>query len=151
MLGNIYKVNSSSQLNTIAPWSKDGGFLIMSCPLFTGRLKPSKEGQKGTNKWLLEDPNLVVANEAHTMKSSLVQFKAKYVDPIIEGLHTDSDASERRLSLRKLHVLKRDLDPKINRADVTAIEADLPSKIEYSITIHMTGLQEQAYNMVEVE
>src|SRR6185437_10049388 len=63
------------------------------------------------------------------------------------GLYADSTASERRLSLRKLHVLKRDLEPKISRADIAAIEKDMPSKTEFFITLPLTPLQAKAYDI----
>lgn len=77
---------------------------------------------------------------------NMVQFKSKYSEPIREGLYSDSTVQERRKALRKLHVLKRDLDPKINRADISAIEQDMPSKTEYFITIPLTDLQKEVYN-----
>jgi SNF2 family DNA or RNA helicase len=78
---------------------------------------------------------------------NIVQFRAKYSEPINAGLHSDSSAKERRVSLKKLHVLKRDLDPKINRADISAIEKDMPSKTEFFITIPLTETQAEAYNI----
>lgn len=77
---------------------------------------------------------------------SLVQFKAKYSEPIKEGLYSDSTASERRTSARKLLVLKRDLDPKICRADISAIAKDMPNKAEFFITIPLTTVQKDAYS-----
>ncbi|EXJ93120.1 hypothetical protein A1O3_01677 [Capronia epimyces CBS 606.96] len=78
---------------------------------------------------------------------TIVHFRSKYSEPIIEGLYSDSSAFERRLCLRKLHVLKRDLDPKINRADISAIEKDMPTKTEFFITVPLTELQKRAYNI----
>jgi SNF2 family DNA or RNA helicase len=75
------------------------------------------------------------------------QFRSKYATPISEGLYNDSDTFARRNSLRKLHVLKRNLDPKISRADITAIADDLPSKTEFFITVPLTKLQTKAYNL----
>ena len=77
----------------------------------------------------------------------LAQFKSKYVEPIIAGLYADSDPWERRLSLRKLHVLKRDVEPKVDRADISAIRKDLPPKTEYFITLPPTELQRAAYDI----
>ncbi len=75
------------------------------------------------------------------------QFRSKYAIPISEGLWTDSDPIDRRLSLRRLHVLKKNLDPKISRADITAIADDLSSKTEFFITVPLTKLQVKAYNL----
>ena len=74
------------------------------------------------------------------------QFKAKYSEPIEYGLYSDSTDLDRRTSLRKLHVLKRDLDPKIDRADITAIAQDMPLKTELYLTVPLTRLQVKAYN-----
>ncbi|PGH01216.1 hypothetical protein AJ79_07987 [Helicocarpus griseus UAMH5409] len=75
-----------------------------------------------------------------------VQFKAKYIEPIEEGLYADSTAWERRKSLKKLQVLKKDIDPKLNRADVSVLKGSLPPKVEFVITVPLTRLQEQAYD-----
>ena len=77
----------------------------------------------------------------------LAQFKSKYVEPIVAGLYADSTPWERRLSLRKLHVLKRDVEPKVDRADISAIRKDLPPKTEYFITLPPTELQRAAYDI----
>jgi SNF2 family DNA or RNA helicase len=75
------------------------------------------------------------------------QFRSKYAIPIAEGLWNDSDIFDRRTSLRKLHVLKKNLDPKISRADITAIADDLPPKTEFFITVPLTKLQIKAYDL----
>ncbi|OAX83009.1 hypothetical protein ACJ72_02640 [Emergomyces africanus] len=75
-----------------------------------------------------------------------VQFKAKYIEPIQEGLYADSSQWERRQSLKKLQVLKKDIDPKLNRADISVLKGSLPPKVEFVITVPLTPFQEQAYN-----
>jgi SNF2 family DNA or RNA helicase len=75
------------------------------------------------------------------------QFRSKYAIPISEGLWNESDMNDRRLSLRRLHVLKKNLDPKISRADITAIAGELPSKTEFFITVPLTKMQIKAYNL----
>ena len=75
------------------------------------------------------------------------QFRSKYATPISEGLWNDSNMADRRTSLRKLHVLKKNLDPKISRADITAIADDIPPKTEFFLTIPLTKLQIKAYNL----
>ncbi|PGH23386.1 hypothetical protein AJ80_02496 [Polytolypa hystricis UAMH7299] len=77
----------------------------------------------------------------------LVQFKVKYVEPIEQGLYADSTNWERRKSLKRLQVLKKDIDPKVNRADITVLEHDLPSKTEFVITVPLTTIQEEAYKL----
>ncbi|OCT54977.1 putative SNF2 family helicase/ATPase [Cladophialophora carrionii] len=95
----------------------------------------------------LEEYHTLVDWIAPGYLGTMVQFRVKYSEPIRDGLWSDSTAHEKRLALRKLHVLKRDLDPKINRADITAIENDMPSKTEFFITIPLTPLQTEAYNI----
>ncbi|KAE8150404.1 P-loop containing nucleoside triphosphate hydrolase protein [Aspergillus avenaceus] len=75
-----------------------------------------------------------------------VEFKAKFLEPIEEGLYVDSTYTERRRSLVKLQVLKEILDPKINRADITVLAGSLPTKIEFVITVPLTEVQQKAYN-----
>ncbi|KAL3465822.1 P-loop containing nucleoside triphosphate hydrolase protein [Aspergillus heterothallicus] len=77
---------------------------------------------------------------------SMVEFKAHYVEPIEQGLFVDSTNAERRKSLMRLQVLKRILEPKINRADITVLEGDLPPKIEFLLTVPLTKLQKVAYD-----
>ncbi|KAJ9408725.1 hypothetical protein DTO045G8_3673 [Paecilomyces variotii] len=78
---------------------------------------------------------------------NFVEFKANYVEPIEEGLYADSTYSERRKSLKKLQVLKENLGPKIDRADISVLEGSLPPKVEFVITVPLTDLQKEAYDM----
>ncbi|KAL4966800.1 putative SNF2 family helicase/ATPase [Aspergillus stella-maris] len=75
-----------------------------------------------------------------------VEFKAHYIEPIEEGLYAESSYYERRKSLMKLQVLKQILEPKINRADITVLEGDLPPKVEFLLTVPLTKLQKSAYD-----
>jgi SNF2 family DNA or RNA helicase len=210
----VFKADSikdEDNINTICSWSKRGGILILSYDRFRRKISEvikekkaaeNEDGRKNEKRRktvaidleavLLDEPSLVIADEAHYLKNSksiiniyamrfatnsrialtgsplsnhleeyhtmvdwiapgylgnIQQFRAKYSEPIREGLYADSLPSEKRLSMRKLHVLKRDLDPKIDRADISAIEKDMPSKTEYFITIPLTDLQKQAYNI----
>ncbi|KAK7894156.1 hypothetical protein LTR67_006859 [Exophiala xenobiotica] len=95
----------------------------------------------------LEEYHTMVDWIAPNYLGDIVQFKAKYSEPIKDGLWADSTAFERRVSLRKLHVLRRDLDPKITRADISAIAKDMPPKTEFFITLPLTDIQKQAYNI----
>lgn len=77
----------------------------------------------------------------------IVQFRARYVEPIQEGLYQNSSSFEKRSCLKMLQVLKRDLDPKINRADITALKGSLKAKTEFLIKVPLTKLQEDAYRL----
>ena len=94
----------------------------------------------------LEEYHTMVEWIAPNYLGDLAQFRSKYVDPITAGLYLDSSSYERRLCLRKLHTLKKDINPKVNRADITAIRKDMPPKTEYIITIPLTDIQRQAYD-----
>ncbi|KAL4747126.1 hypothetical protein BDW72DRAFT_206779 [Aspergillus terricola var. indicus] len=77
---------------------------------------------------------------------SFLEFKANYIEPIKEGLYADSTYEEKRKSLMKLQVLKQILEPKINRADITVLEGDLPPKVEFVLTVPLTKIQKDAYD-----
>ena len=77
----------------------------------------------------------------------LVEFRARYVEPIREGLFSESTADERRLSAIRLRVLKEDLETRVHRAEISALKSDLPPKTEFVIKIPLTKLQERAYGL----
>ena len=197
LLGPIRKITGSKDISEIQAWAEGEGVCLLSYDLFRWMINPPKgkgiatASKEDIEKWLLEEPTLVVADEAHKMKNakskltlaasrfktksrialtgsplnnhleeyhtmidwvasgylgSITQFKSKYSEPIIQGLYADSNAYERRLCLKKLHVLKKDLEPKVNRADISAIRKDMPPKTEYFLTIPLTDIQRTAYN-----
>lgn len=78
---------------------------------------------------------------------SLKEFKANFVEPIEDGLYKDSSKYEHRKALKKLRVLKNEIGPKINRADITVLKDDLKPKVEFLITVPLTSLQEDLYNL----
>ncbi|RLL99980.1 hypothetical protein CFD26_107763 [Aspergillus turcosus] len=205
-IGPLRKVTASmtsisERLREVSDWDKEGGILIMSYDIFrkwihnkgTQKMgKPLRDDEHANvRKWLLEGPNIIVADEAHKMKNptsgisraavqfrsksrialtgsplannltdyftmvdwiakgylgEFPEFKANYVEPIEEGLYVDSTHYERRRSLKKLQVLKEILEPKVNRADITVLEGDLPPKVEFVITVPLTELQRAAYD-----
>ncbi|KAH0544392.1 hypothetical protein FGG08_001418 [Glutinoglossum americanum] len=75
----------------------------------------------------------------------MVEFKAKYVEPIQDGLYFDSSLPEQRRCLKMLRVLKSDLEPKVNRADISVLKGSLPPKTEFLIKVPLTRVQEDAY------
>jgi SNF2 family DNA or RNA helicase len=95
----------------------------------------------------LEEYHTMIDWIAPNYLGNIVQFRAKYSEPISWGLYEDSTTSDKRLSLRKLITLGRDLGPKLNRADISAIEKEMPSKTEFFITLPLTPLQTKAYNI----
>ena len=75
------------------------------------------------------------------------EFNQKYVQPIQDGLYSDSSRGQRRQSLKILGVLKEDIAPKVNRADISVLRNDLPPKKEFIIFLPLTRLQERAYSL----
>lgn len=192
ILGAIHRLEKPD-LSILQEWTREGGVLLISYERFRAWVTNAKDKLPAEiEKILLEEPNLVVADEAHKLKNArsnlnaiakrikttsrialtgsplnnhleeyhtmvdwiapgylgdIVQFKSKYSEPINEGLYAESTAYERRISLRKLHVLRRDLAPKIDRADISAIAKDMPPKTEFFLTVPLTDLQKQAYNV----
>ena len=94
----------------------------------------------------LEEYHTMVDWIAPNYLGTPVEFRAKYSEPIEAGLFAESSRADKRLSMRKLHVLKKALSPKIDRADISVIAQDIPVKTEYFITIQLTDLQKKAYN-----
>ncbi|KAI9840497.1 MAG: hypothetical protein M1838_004027 [Thelocarpon superellum] len=78
---------------------------------------------------------------------SSAEFRAKYKEPIEAGLYFDSTPAERRFSARRLLVLNRDLDPKVQRADLSVLKSDLPPKTEFVIKVPLTEIQNKAYRL----
>jgi SNF2 family DNA or RNA helicase len=209
ILGGLYKITQKTKLldrvQDIAHWASTTGILIISYDMFRNMIVNKAHQRRNADErplsdatyaavegYLLEHPNIIIADEAHKMKNtdasiSMVasrfkstrrialtgsplannleeyfamidwiapgylgtkeQFRYKYSGPISDGLWNESISVDRRESLRKLHVLKRNLEPKVSRADISAIADDLPSKTEFFITIPLTKLQTKAYNM----
>ena len=206
-IGDIRKLTSSlklpERLYEIQEWSGKGGILIFAYTLFSHLInnkvggkekKPLLTDEQHTRALhsLLELPNIVIADEAHAMKTpksethktakrfrtqsrialtgsplannldeyfSIIdwiapgylgareEFSYKYKEPIEAGLYQDSSANERRKGLKMLQVLKAELEPKVHRADISALKGRLPGKTEFVIRVPLTDLQEQAYSL----
>ncbi|KAI4727667.1 hypothetical protein E4T49_04539 [Aureobasidium sp. EXF-10728] len=76
---------------------------------------------------------------------SKVEFKADYQEPIEAGTYIDSTGYEVRRSLKKLAALKEIISPKLNRADITVLKGSLKSKVEFVLTVQLTGVQKLGY------
>ncbi|KAI9818442.1 MAG: hypothetical protein M1827_000501 [Pycnora praestabilis] len=112
---------------------------------FTSRSRIALTGSPLANS--LEEYYAMINWVAPGYLGDSVQFRARYVEPIQEGLYYDSTPSEKRTSLKMLRVLKQDLDPKINRADITVLKGSLKPKIEFVIKVPLTKLQKEAYRL----
>jgi SNF2 family DNA or RNA helicase len=73
------------------------------------------------------------------------EFKARYVEPIQEGLYTSSTRQELATSRKKSKALERILEPKIHRRAIDVLKGSLPPKVEFTIKLPLTSIQEQAY------
>lgn len=76
-----------------------------------------------------------------------LEFKANYEERIKEGLWQDSTPAQYRDSLKWLEVLKKELEPKVHRADISALEGRLEGKQEFVIRVPLTPLQEKVYKI----
>lgn len=77
----------------------------------------------------------------------ITEFRAKYVEPIQQGSYSESTAYERRQCLKMLGVLRKDLEPKVHRADISVLRKDLKPKTEFVITVPLTDIQHKAYSI----
>ena len=74
-----------------------------------------------------------------------VQFKAHYAEPIQQGFYKDSTTADYVESRKRLKALITDLEPKVNRADISVLKGKLEPKIEFLIRVPLTKLQMELY------
>ena len=74
------------------------------------------------------------------------EFVATYQKPIEEGLYNDSTLSARHESHSMLERLKRTIDPKVSRADMSVLKDTLEPKTEFVIKVSLTAIQKLAYS-----
>lgn len=77
--------------------------------------------------------------------SDIVEFRSSYANPISDGLHCDSDRSQKRLALKLLSVLKTTVAPKVHRRGIASLGSDMPVKREFIISVPLTPVQRTAY------
>ena len=75
------------------------------------------------------------------------EFKATYEEPINEGLYQDSTPSQYRESRKRLKALELEMEPKVHRADVSCLRAQLKEKSEFVITVPLTAVQHELYGI----
>ncbi|BFZ60083.1 hypothetical protein YB2330_001105 [Saitoella coloradoensis] len=73
-------------------------------------------------------------------------FRNHFVLPIDDGLFLDSTPHERKFSQKKLAGLKKIIESKVHRKDITAIEKFLPSKTEFVISMPPSPAQRLFYD-----
>ena len=75
------------------------------------------------------------------------EFKATYEEPIQEGLYRESTDSQYRESRKRLKALELEMEPKVHRANLSRLHAELKGKMEYVIRVPLTSLQEELYRI----
>jgi len=78
---------------------------------------------------------------------SHTEFKATYEEPIREGLYQDSTLSQYYQSRTKLKAFEMEMEPKVHRADLSVLHADLHGKMEFIVEVPLTQLQEDLYRV----
>ncbi|KAH9906162.1 hypothetical protein F4778DRAFT_634719 [Xylariomycetidae sp. FL2044] len=73
------------------------------------------------------------------------EFRDVFGRPIKDGLSSDSTFWQRKKALRVLHLLKETVAPKVNRATIAVLKADIPIKKEFVLFIPLTKVQKDAY------
>ncbi|GIZ47333.1 hypothetical protein CKM354_001042800 [Cercospora kikuchii] len=73
-------------------------------------------------------------------------FNQQYSNPIAQGSRKDSEPYEVRKMLKKLAVLRNQIEPKVNRADIYVLRGSLKPKTEFVIMMPLSNLQRVVYN-----
>jgi SNF2 family DNA or RNA helicase len=75
------------------------------------------------------------------------EFTAVYVEPIETGLFAESSGPEFRRAKKMLAALEKTVAPKTHRLTMACLKEQLPSKMEFVITMPMTPLQVSLYKL----
>lgn len=197
----LKEAKKAKRVELIRGWWKTGGVLIMSYDLFRILIANTPRGKDKQvllnpkeharmKKYLLTDPTIVVADEAHKLKNpqsdltktvhhistksrlaltgsplannledyyhminwiagdylgDIAAFRFQYQEPIEAGFYLGSSRAAQRKSLKKLQALMADIDPKVQRADISVLKGILKSKMEFVVTVPLTHVQKQLY------
>ena len=74
-------------------------------------------------------------------------FQNEFENPIKHGSWQESDKSQKREARKALNVLVRQVQPLVHRATMKVLEKDLPRKVEFVISLEVTELQKELYNI----
>ncbi|KAF2095040.1 hypothetical protein NA57DRAFT_24875, partial [Rhizodiscina lignyota] len=201
-VGKVFWIDTSitspsDRLDNGREWDKKGGVLLIGYQMFRDLVndgdhvkrkggKLVEEERKELAKILLESPTLIIADEAHSLKSissllgrvaarfkstsrialtgsplannlleyfamiewvapgflgDATEFRNYYKDPIEQGLYKSSSKSQHRKALKRLHVLNREIAPKVNRANIEVLRGNLKPKLEFVLKVGLTGIQ----------
>ncbi|MCJ1308181.1 hypothetical protein MMC25_001833 [Agyrium rufum] len=73
------------------------------------------------------------------------EFNFNFLEPIQQGLYANSKQPAQRKSIKKLAVLTKTLEPKVNRADISVLDKTL-SKTDFEIFVPLTEIQKTIYS-----
>ena len=76
---------------------------------------------------------------------TFAEFTTTYEEPITRGLYKDSTNAQYRESRKRLKALELELEPKVHRADVSALHNNLYGKREFVIKLPLTEAQDALY------
>ncbi|KAJ1937393.1 hypothetical protein FBU59_004762, partial [Linderina macrospora] len=77
--------------------------------------------------------------------SNLSDFRNSYVNPIKNGLYSDSDFSAKKLSNFRMRALQKLLAPVVDRRDASLLYHVLPRKVEFIISCPLGEVQRELY------
>ncbi|KAG0294735.1 hypothetical protein BGZ96_000571 [Linnemannia gamsii] len=78
----------------------------------------------------------------------IASFRAHYIRPISDGLHSDSTALEKKISSKKLKVLTELITNFVMRKDQSILRASLPKKYEFVISCKLSTSQYYMYTQI---
>lgn len=77
----------------------------------------------------------------------LHEFRSVFANPIQRGLDTGSSGTEKRHALKKLHFLKKTVEPKVHRRTIKdCLSSDMPPKQEFVLFLRPKTLQARFYD-----
>jgi superfamily II DNA or RNA helicase len=74
------------------------------------------------------------------------EFKQVYENPVVLGLHADSNLPDRRRAVKTLNILRETVSPLVHRMGILTLKDDLPQKKEFILYLKLTPLQQAAYS-----
>ncbi|KAJ6185627.1 hypothetical protein N7519_006928 [Penicillium mononematosum] len=95
----------------------------------------------------LEDYYWMVNWVAPRFLGSFAKFNEDFIKPIENGTQIESQNFDRRKALQCQEMFLRLIEPKVQRADMSALAVDLPPKYEFSVYFELTSLQKALYNI----
>ena len=76
---------------------------------------------------------------------SFSDFSNAFIQPIKNGSYADSSEADKKLMLKRLHVLTTEVESFVHRRDYSLLRRALPSLTEYVFKVSLTKLQQALY------